>query len=66
MYLISKDKDHVKKLRELEEKRYNEVAEIVQKDINEYEKKYRLYKTVIDALDPVWSDMQEIIAGGDS
>ena len=40
MYLISKDKDHVKKLRELEEKRYNEVAEIVQKDINEYEEKY--------------------------
>ena len=33
---------------------------------DEYEKKYRLYKKVIDALDPVWSDMQEIIAGGDS
>ena len=30
-----------------------------------YEKKYRLYKKVIDALDGVWGDMQEIIAGGE-
>ncbi len=28
----------------------------------EYEKKYKLYKHVIEALDPVWSDMQEIIS----
>ena len=40
MYFISKKENHVEQLRKLEEKRYNEVADIVQKDIDKYEKKY--------------------------
>ena len=29
-----------------------------------YEKKYEMYREILDALDPVWNDMQKLIDGG--
>lgn len=45
--------------------RINKVV-LPRRDAHEaYEKKYRLYRKVIDALDGVWADMQQIISGDD-